>query len=81
MSLCFFVSYLLRVVVHAHQLGHAANLRGTWSSARVYQLGRVEVSQLLQVEAPTSAELVRHEACKPGYPDAGARNATPPPFA
>lgn len=49
MSLCFFIVVLLRVHVHAHQLGHAANPLVTWSSARVYQLGRVEVVQLLQV--------------------------------
>ena len=79
MSLCFFVSYLLRVHVHAHQLRHAADPHGI-NAGDVNQLGRVEVSQLLQVvdgsglrvEAPTSAELVRHEACNPNYPDAGA---------
>jgi hypothetical protein len=84
MSLCFFVSYLLRVHVHAHQLGHAATPHPI-GTGDVYQLGRVEVWQLLQVvdgsglqvEAPTSAELVRHEACNPDYPDAGAYE-TPP---
>jgi hypothetical protein len=72
LSLCFFVSYLLRVHVHAHQLGHAATPHPI-GTGDVYQLGRVEVSQLLQVvdgsglqvEAPTSAELVRHEVCNP----------------
>ena len=48
MSLCFFVSYLLRVTVHAHQLGHAADPHGI-NAGEVHQLGRVEVSQLLQV--------------------------------
>ena len=78
-------------LVHAHQLRHAATPHGI-GSGEVHQLGRVEVGQLLQVvddsngsglqvEAPTSAELVRHEACNPNYPDAGAKNATPPPFA
>jgi len=82
---------LLRVHVHAHQLRHTADPHRI-GSGDVYQLGRVEVSQLLQVvddsdgsglqvEAPTSADLVRHEGCNPDYPDAGARNATPPPFA
>ena len=79
MSLCFFVSYLLSVHVHAHQLGHAATLHRI-GSGDIHQLGRVGVVQLLQVvdgsglqvEAPTSAELVRHKACNPNYPDAGA---------
>jgi hypothetical protein len=70
---------LLRVTVHAHPLGHAAYPHRI-GLGDVYQLGRVEVSQLLQVvdgsglqvEAPTSAELVRHKACNPNYPDAGA---------
>jgi hypothetical protein len=60
-----------KLTVHAHQLGHAATPHGI-DPGEVHQLGRVEVSQLLQVEAPTSAELVRHEACNPDYPDAGA---------
>ena len=73
---------MLRVGVHAHQLGHAADPHRI-NPGGVYQLGRVVVSQLLQVvddsdgsglqvEAPTSAELVRHKACNPNDPDAGA---------
>jgi hypothetical protein len=45
MSLCFFVSYLLRVHVHAHQLRHAATPHCT-GLGDVHQLGRVFVSQL-----------------------------------
>jgi hypothetical protein len=70
-SLCCLESCLLLVSIHAHQLG------------------RVEVVQLLQVEALharrrahglTSAELVRHEACNPDYPDAGAKKRHPAAF-
>ena len=71
MSLCFFVSYLLCVGGRVRQLGHAADPHRI-GLGDVQQLGRVEVSPLLQVEAPTSAESVRHEPCKPDYPDAGA---------
>ena len=75
---------MLRVTVHAHQLRHAATPYGI-DLGDVHQRGRVEVVQLLQVvdgsglqvEAPTSAELVRHEACKPDYPDAGAKKRHP----
>ena len=68
--------------VFTHQLRHAADPHRI-DPGDVYQLRRVEVSQLLQVvddsdgsglqvEAPTSAELVRHKACNPNDPDAGA---------
>jgi hypothetical protein len=36
-----------------------------WLWVHAPELVRVVVSQLLQVEAPTSAEPMRHEVCKP----------------
>ena len=73
---------MLRAVVHTHQLGHAADPHRI-GLGEVHQLWRVGVVQFLQVvddsdgsglqvEAPTSAELVRHKACNPNDPDAGA---------
>ena len=39
MSLCFLVSYLLRIVVHAHQLGYAADPHRI-NAGDVHQFGR-----------------------------------------
>jgi hypothetical protein len=72
MSLCFVVSYLLRVYVHAHQLGHAADPHRI-NAGDVYQFGcvgyrgssRSLITPALLSEAPTSAEQVRHEPCNP----------------
>ena len=71
-------------MVHAHQLGHAADPHRI-GLGDVHQLGHVEVGLLLQVEALHAALNERRAGKARGlqtrYPDAGARNATPPPFA